>query len=118
MAPDTVLVIDDDPDLRSLMDAIGEICGVRVLQAPDCLSGLKLLDEEHERIKLIFLDYFMPGMEPVKCADAIAARAGQAIPIVLLTAASDAAARAAELKLNQWMSKPFEVSQVTGLFKN
>jgi CheY-like chemotaxis protein len=73
------------------------------------------LDEEHQRIKLILLDYFMPGMAPAQCADAIVAEAASKIPVVLLTAAFDPAARAAELKLHRWVSKPFEVSEVIDL---
>ena len=72
---DTVLVIDDDPDFRALIETIAELCMVPTLQAPDCRKGLKILECEHGRIKMVFLDYFMPGMEPVKCAAAIIATA-------------------------------------------
>ena len=113
--PDTVLVIDDDPDLRTLISTIGEMCGVRVIEAPDCDNALKLLDSERHRVKLILLDYFMPGMAPAECASAIVSEAASTIPVVLLTAAFDPAARAAELNLSHWISKPFEVSEVIDL---
>lgn len=109
---DAVLIIDDDADLRSLVDTLGQICGVSVLEAADCCAGLKILETEHERIKLILLDYFMPGMEPAKCAGAICARAGDCIPIVLLTAAVDPSKRAAELNIGHWLAKPFELSSL------
>jgi CheY-like chemotaxis protein len=112
---DSVLIIDDDPDLRTLIETIGQVCGVSVLQASDCSEGLHILEREHRRIRMVLLDYFMPGMEPGECACAIIAKAGSSIPVVLLTAAVDPAARAAELNINYWISKPFEASTLTDL---
>ena len=114
-ARDCVLIIDDDPDLRTLIETIGQVCGVSVLQAGDCSEGLNILEREHRRIKMILLDYFMPGTEPAQCARSIIAKAGSSIPVVLLTAAVDPAARAAELKISYWISKPFEASTLTDL---
>src|SRR5215831_9951115 len=113
--PDSVLVIDDDADFRGLVSMIGELHGVPVLEAQDCLSGLRLLDREHSRIKLVVLDYFMPGMDPVACGAAIIAEAGPAVPVVLVTAAADPGARARELHLSQWLAKPIELSVITDL---
>jgi CheY-like chemotaxis protein len=112
---DAVLVIDDDADCRQLIETLGEICGVPVLQAPDCKAGLKVIECEGSRIKIILLDYLMPGMEPAKCAASIIAAAGRAIQIVLITAAADAASRAAELKVSRWLSKPFEMTSLQSL---
>ena len=112
---DSVLVIDDDEDCRTLIGSIAQSSGLRVLEASDCRGGLSVLEREHDRIKMVILDYFMPGMEPKKCAAAIIAKAGPLIPVVLLTAAVDARARAAELKISRWISKPFEPSALTSL---
>jgi CheY-like chemotaxis protein len=114
---DTVLVIDDDPDFRSLVEAIAQMWDVAVLNAEDCRNGMEILEREQDRIKMIFLDYFMPGMQPSECAASLIARSGKKIPIVLVTAAADPAARAAELNLSRWLSKPFEVSDLEDLLK-
>ena len=114
---DTILVIDDDPDFRSLVEAIAQMWDVAVLHAEDCRSGIEILEREQDRIKMIFLDYFMPGMPPAGCAASLIARSGKEIPIVLVTAAADPAARAAELNLSRWLSKPFEVSDLEVLLK-
>ena len=115
LAPDTVLVIDDDADFRGLVTAIGELYGIRVLEAADCHSGLKLLGREHGRIKLVVLDYLMPGMDPSTCAAAIITKAGPQVPVVLVTAAANPAARARQLQLDQWIPKPIELSTLTDL---
>jgi len=112
---DTVLVIDDDPDCRGMIEALAQIRRVPVLGAPDCREGLRVLEREHTRIKIILLDYFMPGMEPAQCAASIVARAGTEIPVVLITAAVDATARAAELNVGRCLSKPFDIATLESL---
>ncbi len=111
---DSVLVIDDDPFLRELIAAIGKSCDIRILQAADCASGLKILERESSQIRMILLDYFMPGMQPIQCANEIVSKAGT-IPVVLVTAAVDPSARAAELKLTRWLSKPFSAETMKHL---
>jgi CheY-like chemotaxis protein len=112
LQPGAALVIDDDADCRELIETLGAIWGVPVIQAPNCKAGLKVLERERSRIKVILLDYFMPGMEAAECAASIIATAGSGIPIVLMTAAADVALRAAELKVNRWLSKPFEMTSL------
>ena len=112
---DSVLVIDDDADFRMLIAILGQLRGVPVLEATDCQDGLKILDREHARIKMILLDYFMPGMDAVTCAGTIIAKAGPSVSIVLMTAAVDAGLRAAELQISRWISKPVEPSVLTAL---
>jgi CheY-like chemotaxis protein len=112
---ETVLVIDDDPYLRELIEVVGASCGVPVLQAADCSEGLKVLNRESPRIKMVLLDYYLPGMQPEQCAAAIRARAGSSIVVVLVTAAANPAARAAELNVSRWIAKPFEVSTLKNL---
>lgn len=118
MAPGkAVLVIDDDPSCRQLISMMGQVWKIPVLEAADCAAALRILRGEKQRIRLILLDYFMPGMQPVDCAAALTAMAGPSIPIVLVTAAIDPAIRAAELKLSHWVSKPFDMSALEALFK-
>jgi CheY-like chemotaxis protein len=113
--PNAALVIDDDPNCREMIETLGLVWGVPVLQAANCKEGLKVIKNERGRIKLILLDYFMPGMEPAKCVASIIAAAGPSIQIVLMTAASDPALRAAELKVKHCLSKPFEMSSLQAL---
>ena len=111
-----VLVVDDDPNFREMMVLAGQLWGITVLEAGNCGQALHVLDREKDRIRLIFLDYYMPGMEPQQCAAALIAMAGST-PIILATAAVDPAVRAAELKLSQWLSKPFDITALEVLFK-
>jgi PAS domain S-box-containing protein len=57
---ETILVVEDDPDVRSFtVDMLREL-GYRVVDAPDGSSGLRQLDA-HQEIELIFTDVGLPG---------------------------------------------------------
>ena len=115
MARNTVLVIDDDPDFREAVAAVLEDMGVRVLEAPDCEAGLTLLARERERVRLVLLDYWMPGRTPVDCMGALKAYTNGDIDIILVTAAAAPAKYAAELGLSRYLKKPFAIEQLRGV---
>jgi Response regulator containing CheY-like receiver, AAA-type ATPase, and DNA-binding domains len=112
MDRNAVLIVDDDPDFRECTRLLVEEMGIPVLEAPDCRSATKLLAQEHARVRVILLDYLMPGMEPIACVGALRKLAERDVEIVLCTAAVDAAKRAAELGIARYLSKPFAIEQL------
>jgi CheY-like chemotaxis protein len=108
---DLVLVVDDDPDLRDLIACVAETCGFRAHQAPDCRTAIEMLKSGADQVAIVFLDYYMPGMQPLACATEIR-RLAAATPVVLLTAAVNAATRAAELGLAAHLGKPFDLEDL------
>jgi CheY-like chemotaxis protein len=60
LAPVSVLVIDDDPDVREFIVATLAEQGYRVLEASDGREGLATL--ERETPDLVVLDFIMPGL--------------------------------------------------------
>ena len=57
---ETILVVEDEADVRSFtVDMLREL-GYRVIEAPDGASGLRLLDT-HREISLLFTDVGLPG---------------------------------------------------------
>lgn len=60
LAPVSVLVIDDDPDVRGFIVATLEEQGYRVREASDGREGLAAL--ERDRPDLVVLDFIMPGL--------------------------------------------------------
>jgi CheY-like chemotaxis protein len=115
MERDAVLVIDDDPDFRELVRLLLEDKGIRVLEAADCAAGLAVLDRDGARVRLVLLDYWMPGKTPIECARCLQRRTGSEIDVVLVTAAADAAKRAGELGIARYLSKPFGAEQLERL---
>jgi PAS domain S-box-containing protein len=59
----TVLVVEDEEQIRSLTRAILERAGLTVLTAPDGTDGLALFREHAAEIRAVLLDLTMPGMD-------------------------------------------------------
>jgi CheY-like chemotaxis protein len=57
---ETILVVEDEADVRSFTVEMLRELGYRVIEAPDGPSGLRLLDA-HRDIKLLFTDVGLPG---------------------------------------------------------
>jgi CheY-like chemotaxis protein len=112
MERNSVLVIDDNPDFRTLLRIFLEGWGLSVLEAADCCAGLAILDRERERLRLVLLDYYLPGISPAECASRVSMLAGTEIDVVLMTAAVDPAQLAAELGLSRWLAKPCDFEQL------
>lgn len=61
MGSGTILVIDDEPIVRSTAQSILNLCGYSVLLASSGDEGLELFSRFHREIRLIVLDMVMPG---------------------------------------------------------
>lgn len=69
----TILVVEDDEDVRLLSVDMLEELGYRVLEARDASEALKLLEKE-PRISMLFTDIGLPGMNGRELADAVVRR--------------------------------------------
>jgi CheY-like chemotaxis protein len=107
-----VLVVEDDPDLLALMEMILEDAGHRVRTAPEGRAALERVAEEMPGV--ILLDMRMPVMSGWEFAREFRARHGRAAPIVVVTAAENAQARAAEIGADGCLAKPFDMGDVLG----
>ncbi|MEP7282112.1 MAG: PAS domain-containing protein [Rubrivivax sp.] len=85
----TVLLVDDDADVRRLIGTALRSFGYNVLQAVDGPSGLEQLDAGP--VDLLLLDFAMPGMDGATMARA-AHRRHPELPIVLISGYSDSEA--------------------------
>src|SRR5262249_17825658 len=103
-----VLVVEDDEDLRFIVVAELEGHGHLVEQAE---NGLQPLDAvEHAWPDLILLDMRMPVMDGWRFVSELRKRYGRVVPIVVMSAAADARARAREVGAEACLAKPFELT--------
>jgi CheY-like chemotaxis protein len=116
MRDNAVLIVDDDEDLRDLVRFVVEAAGIDVVEASTCREAMAALQANRDRIRLVLLDYFMPGMDPAACARELCRLAGP-ILVVLCTAAANPAVRAAEVGLSRWLAKPFEIEALERLVR-
>lgn len=104
----TVLLADDEANLRMLVRTTLEGPDYRIVEAVDGTAALVLARKE--RPDLVILDWMMPGMTGVEVATALRrAPATAQIPILMLTAKGQAADREVErtLGLQGYLVKPF-----------
>ena len=102
-----VLVVDDDPDIRRVLVYALSDEGYEVDQAPDGHLALELVAQNPPDI--ILLDMKMPGVDGWAFARLYRERFEHHAPIIVLTAAQDAEQRAADIKAESYLSKPFDL---------
>jgi len=104
LAPISVLVIDDDPDVRGFIVASLEEQGYRVREASDGREGLKAL--EREIPDLVVLDFIMPGLSGADVARQIRSRHPQQ-PILFVSGYSETEAVKRTAPEAPLLAKPF-----------
>ncbi|MBI1917277.1 MAG: PAS domain S-box protein [Planctomycetes bacterium] len=111
----TVLVVDDDPAVRDLMQRYLDREGFRVVAAANGHEGLRLARQL--RPAAITLDVLMPGMDGWDVLTALKADPGTAdIPVIMLTIADDRNLGHA-LGAAEYMTKPIDRDRLTGLLR-
>jgi DNA-binding response OmpR family regulator len=104
-----ILVVDDEPTIRSLVRDVLEEEGHEVLLAEDGYAGLRMI--EQHRPDCVVLDVMMPGLDGHEVLQRVrASQRGFAVPIVMLTAAADDshAWQAWTEGVDYFLPKPFE----------
>jgi len=109
----TVLVIDDDPAVRTLMSRFLGREGFRVLEAPDGEAGLRIAREA--RPDVITLDVIMPGMDGWSVLAALKADAEVGdIPVLMVTIEDDRKLGYA-LGASEYLTKPVDRGRLSAL---
>ncbi|MEO1472730.1 MAG: response regulator, partial [Pseudomonadota bacterium] len=80
----TVLVIDDDPTQRRLLQAAVEKAGFACRTAPDGDSGFALAADEKDGIDVVLLDLVMPGLSGMETLERLSERRPD-LPVIVLT---------------------------------
>ena len=112
----SILIVEDDEDLRDLVKMMLELEGFDVQTAQHGREALELVGESMP--DLILLDIKMPVMDGWSFAVEFRARYGSSAPIVVMTAAEHAAARAQEVGAKGWISKPFAYDDLVTLVRS
>jgi len=74
---ETILVVEDEEDVRSTTCGILSALGYRVLEAPDAAAAVAIVDSG-QAVDLVFTDVIMPGpVTSLQLADAVRARLPQ-----------------------------------------
>ena len=113
MTVSSVLVVDDNEDIREVLAMILEEEGYRVSRAANGRAALEVVAREMPA--LILLDMKMPVMDGWEFAAELRRRYAESAPIVVISAAEDARRRAAEIGAQAWLGKPFDLRQLVAI---
>jgi len=110
----SVLVVDDEPQARSMMRLIMVRAGFDVLEAKD---GYEALDEVERQVPdLMILDIMMPGIDGFYVCQRLRADDRTAeLPIIVLSAKTDADSikRGKEVGATMYLTKPVSPDELT-----
>ena len=106
-----VLVIEDEPQMRSMLTDNLEFEGYRVTAVASGEEALQAVATRH--FSLLLVDVMLPGINGFEVCQQLRAR-GKHVPIVVLTARTGEQDRVRGLDLgaDDYVSKPFSVSEL------
>ncbi len=108
---ETILVVEDDPRLRRVVNRRLRSLGYQVIEAENGTSALKLL-AAHPEIAMIFTDFVMPGgMNGNELADAAFA-ARPDIKVLFTSGYAEPAAARRPLRAGAWLKKPYTATEL------
>jgi two-component system response regulator GlrR len=105
--PKSILVVDDDANVRTLLRRAIEHMGHQVVEASDAPSAIALL--ERQKVDLVLCDVRMPGLDGVWLLDQIVTRFPD-IPVALATGMTEMDPRVTLRRgVVGYLTKPFRL---------
>lgn len=117
--PAKILVADDEPHIRRILQFRLEEAGYRVVQACDGRTALDLLAQEQP--DLVLLDLMMPHLDGFEVLQRIRQdRETRRLPVIMLTAHDRSSTRIQGLRggANDYVSKPFDHEELLARVAN
>ncbi|MDQ0972106.1 DNA-binding response OmpR family regulator [Neobacillus niacini] len=112
----SVLVVDDDKEIRDGIEIYLRNEGLRVFKAQDGFEALEILNEQE--VHLILLDIMMPRMDGISATFKI--REQKNIPIIILSAKSEDTDKILGLQIgaDDYVTKPFNPLELIARVKS
>ncbi|MES2149586.1 MAG: EAL domain-containing protein [Pseudomonadota bacterium] len=111
-SPLRILIVDDEPTSRLLMQRVLARAGYSASLAVDGADALRQFDARH--CDMVMLDVEMPGMDGYQVCLALRAAAGEQLPIVMVTGLDDMESieRAYQAGATDFIAKPINWSLI------
>lgn len=110
---ETVMLVDDDPYVRSIGEQILKRFGYKILTASSGENALDLYRRKYQEIDLVILDLIMPGMGGRNCLEEIYKIKPRERVIITTGYSFDKADKAGILsKVKSFIDKPYESSDL------
>ena len=111
-----ILVVDDELDLRDILQCNLEVAGYEVSTAASAEEALTMMDA---RPDLLLLDVMMGGMSGFALAEKLRKEYASEVPIIFLTArdTEDDLLKGFDVGADDYISKPFSLQEVLARVK-
>jgi len=121
-----VMVVDDNEIARDVLSSLVLNFGIEVDAFADGVSALEALAKQepgHRPYDLVFMDWYMPGMDGIECVHKLQHELNMAIPAVIMVTAHSreealAAAEIKKIELKSMLSKPVTSSTLMDAIAN
>ena len=106
----TVLIADDEKDIRSALKIYLKPEGYELLEAADGKQALQMVKEK--KVDLVLLDIMMPQMDGIETISRL--REFSNIPVIFLSAKSEDTDKVMGLNVgaDDYVTKPFEIREL------
>jgi len=112
---ETILLVEDDPQLRQLSSSVLAHCGYRMLVAGGPEEGLAIGKANHNDIRLLITDVVMPGMNGRQLAERILRISPKTRVLYISGYTNNAIVHYGVLEKGLWfLPKPFTLSALIG----
>lgn len=101
-----IFVVDDDISIGEIVCMLLELEGYEVNSFSAGKIGVERA--KFDKPDLVLLDYFLPGERAEEIIENMRKAAGDKLPIVLMSANTDAGKLAEKLSVNEFIAKPFQ----------
>ena len=106
--PQTIMLVDDDPQLRHVVSMFFELEGYNVLQAEDGRKAIDMLTQHLPDV--ILLDLMMPEVTGTEvCQHVRASKRLKEIPVVVFTAAEMKEEELVAAGADRFITKPYSL---------
>lgn len=113
--PRTVLVVDDDPSIRTLMRRFLRNDGFQLLEAPNAMKALEIVQEYEAQIHVLLTDVVMPKMDGFALASRVTWRRSETCILFMTGHAGDSPSVETQLRgtPHAFLLKPFTHAALT-----
>jgi two-component system chemotaxis response regulator CheY len=116
-APSTILLVDDDPDIRSLTKTFLEHEGYRVFSSGDAERAAQIFSSvprvDVPRIDLLITDLYLPGRSGMDLAVELKGLRSE-LPVLMISGGAVDGGQRAQLQQEGWrfLGKPFRLTEL------
>jgi two-component system chemotaxis response regulator CheY len=116
-APSTILLVDDDPDIRSLTKTFLEHEGYRVFSSGDAERAAQIFSSvprvDVPRIDLLITDLYLPGRSGMELAVELKGLRSE-LPVLMISGGAVDGGQRAQLQQEGWrfLGKPFRLTEL------